>query len=142
MKQFAVDVVGIGYVVINAADNPLAHREVESRYPGRNYNILGPVVETAPVRGPLTELEKRLQKYESTAAYKTLIAAYSLHDHGQWEVFEENNDDLGGRFSRRIAVVEGHLNRVVEWAVMHDDFTGWGRGGEIRRYVPPRIIKL
>lgn len=80
-------------------------------------------------------------KYLHSWAGKDLLKKYKLETEGMWRVTgEDPNPDFGGHHSNPfIANVEGKLDDVIKWAVVHPMFWSWGGGGRIERIFVTKI---
>lgn len=65
---------------------------------------------------------------------KSLLDEYPLTTYGTWRIFgEDSNPDFGGsHHCPELALVEGTLNDIIDYAVALPRFWAWGSGGEIR----------
>ena len=65
---------------------------------------------------------------------KDLLKEYQLTTYGTWRIFgEDSNPDFGGsHHCPELALVEGTLNDIIDYAVSLPRFWAWGSGGEIR----------
>lgn len=81
---------------------------------------------------------------------KSLLDEYPLTTYGTWRIFgEDSNPDFGGsHHCPELALVEGTLNDIINYAVALPRFWAWGSGGEIRfvntpvKIVPDTVKKI
>ena len=81
---------------------------------------------------------------------KSLLDEYPLTTYGTWRIFgEDSNPDFGGsHHCPELALVEGTLNDIIDYAVALPRFWAWGSGGEIRfvnapvKIVPDTVKKI
>ncbi len=81
---------------------------------------------------------------------KSLLDEYPLTTYGTWRIFgEDSNPDFGGsHHCPELALVEGTLDDIIDYAVALPRFWAWGSGGEIRfvntpvKIVPDTVKKI
>ena len=73
------------------------------------------------------------EKFKSTYAYKQLIKNHSLSERGIWEILgEDPNCDMGGSHHQpSLEIVEGTLEKAIQYAVELYGFWQWGGGGNL-----------
>lgn len=73
------------------------------------------------------------EKFTNTYSYKQLMKNHSLKDYGIWEILgEDPNCDMGGSHHQpSLEIVEGTLEKAIQYGVELPGFWQWGSGGNI-----------
>jgi hypothetical protein len=82
----------------------------------------------------LPKVKQKVTNYlNSTYSGKRLLEKHSLDEEGYWKILgEDPNCDMGGYHHQpNLGTYKGTLEKVLEIAVQHDDWSAWGGGGDV-----------
>jgi hypothetical protein len=88
---------------------------------------------TANLEKAISQKPTNYEKFKSTYSYKQLMKNHSLSEHGIWEILgEDPNCDMGGSHHQpSLEIVEGTLEKAIQYGVELPGFWQWGGGGSI-----------
>ena len=88
---------------------------------------------TANLEKAISEKPTNYEKFKSTYSYKQLMKNHSLSEHGIWEILGDHpNCDMGGSHHQpSLEIVEGTLEKAIQYAVELSGFWQWGGGGNL-----------